>query len=72
MFRIAGGRGDIDDSLFDSKTPTMFVVGQFANMCNVDDLEDLREKMKAENSLLVVGGEREAKNNHTVCSWASK
>ena len=54
---IAGGRGDIDDSLLESKIPTMFVIGQFANTCNMDELEDLREKMRAENSLLVIGGE---------------
>ena len=35
----------------------MFVIGQFANTCNIDDLEDLREKMRAENSLLVIGGQ---------------
>ena len=56
-FHILGGRGDIDDSLLESKTPTMFVIGQFANTCNIDDLEDLREKMRAENSLLVIGGQ---------------
>ena len=54
---FVGGRGDIDDSLLESKTPTMFVIGQFANACNMDDLEDLREKMRTENSLLVIGGE---------------
>ena len=34
----------------------MFVIGQHATTCSIDDMEDLREKMKAENSLLVVGG----------------
>ncbi len=53
---LSGGRGDIDDSLLESKTPTMFVIGQFANTCNIDDLEDMRERMRAENSLVVIGG----------------
>ncbi len=34
----------------------MFVIGQFSNACNIDDLEDMRERMKAENSMLVIGG----------------
>ena len=34
----------------------MFVVGQHSTTCSIDDMEDLREKMKAENGLLVVGG----------------
>ena len=53
---INGGRGDVDDQILEIKTPTMFVVGQHANTCCVDDVEDLREKMKADNSLIVVGG----------------
>ncbi len=53
---LNGGRGDIDDNLLESKTPTLFVVGQHATTCGIDDIEDLREKMKAENSLIVVGG----------------
>ena len=40
----------------DSKTCTLFVIGQHADMCSIDAIEDLRERMKAENSLLVVGG----------------
>ena len=47
---------DADDPLLDSRTPTMFVIGQNSTTCSIDDMEDLREKMKAENSLLVVGG----------------
>lgn len=53
---VGGHRGDADDTLLDSRTPTMFVIGQHATTCSIDDMEDLREKMKAENSLLVVGG----------------
>lgn len=47
---------DADDQLLDSRTSTMFVIGQHSNMCGIDEMEDMREKMKAENSLLVVGG----------------
>lgn len=47
---------DVEDPLLDSKTPTLFVVGQHSNSCDIDGIEDLREKMKADNSLVVVGG----------------
>ena len=47
---------DADDMLLDCRTPTLFVIGQQANTCTIDDMEDLREKMRAENSLIVVGG----------------
>ncbi|KAL3865186.1 hypothetical protein ACJMK2_006802 [Sinanodonta woodiana] len=53
---VSDGRGDVEDPLLDSRTPTMFVIGQHGNTCSIDDIEDMREKMKAENSLLVVGG----------------
>ena len=44
-----GTRGDIDDPLLDSRVPTLFVIGQHAATCSVDDIEDLREKMRAVN-----------------------
>ncbi|XP_064631563.1 KAT8 regulatory NSL complex subunit 3-like [Lineus longissimus] len=53
---IHGGRGDVEDALLESRTPTLFVLGQQATMCRIDDLEDMREKMKAENGLILVGG----------------
>lgn len=34
----------------------MFVIGQHSYTATIDNMEDLREKMKAENELLVVGG----------------
>ncbi|XP_060565534.1 KAT8 regulatory NSL complex subunit 3-like isoform X2 [Ruditapes philippinarum] len=61
---VGGGRGDADDPLLDSRTPTLFVIGQHANTSTVDDVEDLREKIRAENSLLVVGG---ADDNLRMC-----
>lgn len=51
-----GSRGDIEDPLLDSRTPSLFVIGQHSNNANIDDMEDLRERMKAENGLLVIGG----------------
>jgi len=48
--------GDADDLLLDCRTPTLFVVGQNATTCCVDDLEDMRERMQADTSLVVVGG----------------
>lgn len=47
---------DVEDPLLESKTPTLFVIGQHSNSCDIDGIEDLREKMKAENSLVVIGG----------------
>jgi len=48
--------GDADDLLLDCRTSTLFVVGQNATTCCVDDLEDMRERMQADTSLVVVGG----------------
>jgi regulatory NSL complex subunit 3 len=56
LLSVHGARGDVDDPLLDNKTTTMFVVGQHASASTVDDVEDLREKMKQETSLVVVGG----------------
>ena len=48
--------GDADDLLLDCHTSTLFVVGQNATTCCIDDLEDTRERMQADTSLVVVGG----------------
>lgn len=53
---INGSRGDLDDPLLDSRVPTLFVIGQNSYMCTMDDMEDFRERMKAETGLVVVGG----------------
>ncbi|XP_035216576.1 KAT8 regulatory NSL complex subunit 3-like [Stegodyphus dumicola] len=53
---VNGSRGDLDDPLLDSKVPTLFVVGQNATMCSIDDVEDFRSRMRAETGLVVVGG----------------
>ncbi|XP_071507362.1 uncharacterized protein [Diadema antillarum] len=56
MRGISGDRGDLDEPLFDSKVPTFFAIGQESSQCNQDSLENLRERMKAETTLVVVGG----------------
>lgn len=53
---VNGYRGDIDEPLFACKTPTLFVIGQESSVCNQDDIENLREKMKAITGLVIVGG----------------
>ncbi|XP_054714456.1 KAT8 regulatory NSL complex subunit 3-like [Uloborus diversus] len=53
---VNGSRGDLTDPLLDNQAPTLFVVGQNANMCSTDDIEDFRSRMQAESGLIVVGG----------------
>ncbi len=53
---INGARGGVDEPLLDSKTPTLFVTGQESSVCTQDDIENLREHMRAETGLVVVGG----------------
>ena len=47
---------DCEDPLLGSQTPTLFVIGQNAGDCSIDQLQDLREHMHAETGMLVVGG----------------
>ncbi|XP_014485013.1 PREDICTED: KAT8 regulatory NSL complex subunit 3 [Dinoponera quadriceps] len=52
---VEGKRGTPDDTLMDIRSPVMFVIGQNATLVTTDDLEELREKMLVETSLVVVG-----------------
>ncbi|XP_012153364.1 reduction in Cnn dots 1 isoform X2 [Megachile rotundata] len=52
---VEGKRGTPDDTLMDIRCPVMFVIGQNATLVKPDEVEDLREKMLVETSLVVIG-----------------
>ena len=56
IYTLDGIRGEPDDPLLEMKTPTMFIVGENASQTRSDDLEDIRERMRAETSMLLIGG----------------
>jgi len=53
---LRGSLNDAEEMLAETSTPVLFIVGQNATTCCVDDLEDMREQMPAESSLVIVGG----------------
>ncbi|XP_037091284.1 KAT8 regulatory NSL complex subunit 3-like [Pollicipes pollicipes] len=52
----AGRRGEPDDPLLESRTPTLLLVGQSASDAAPHELELMRDRMRAETGLVVVGG----------------
>lgn len=56
MFTLDGSRGDADDPILELRCPVLFVVGELATQCRPDDVEDMRERMRAESGMVLVGG----------------
>ncbi|XP_014277167.1 KAT8 regulatory NSL complex subunit 3 isoform X3 [Halyomorpha halys] len=48
-------RGQPDDTLLNLSVPTLFVIGQHAATCYIDDIEEVREKLNVETGLVIVG-----------------
>lgn len=55
LLTAEGRRGEPDDSLLELQCPVLFVIGQCSNTSLREDIEDLRERMRVENGLIVVG-----------------
>lgn len=53
---LTGVRVGVEDPLLELKTPTLFIIGSHSTLTSQEDVEEMREKMKTDTSLLVVGG----------------
>lgn len=49
-------RGQPDDNLLNLNTPVLFVAGQHGATAYIDDLEEIREKLRVETGLVIVSG----------------
>ncbi|XP_066254553.1 KAT8 regulatory NSL complex subunit 3-like isoform X4 [Euwallacea similis] len=63
MLTAEGRRGEPDDNLLELQCPVLFVIGQCSSTSFQEDVEDLRERMRIETGLIVVGS---ADNNLVV------
>ncbi|KAJ8931429.1 hypothetical protein NQ314_015668 [Rhamnusium bicolor] len=55
LLTAEGKRGEPDDNLLELQCPVLFVIGQCSNTSLQEDVEDLRERMRVETGLIVVG-----------------
>ncbi|CAL4074696.1 unnamed protein product, partial [Meganyctiphanes norvegica] len=53
----SGKRGEADDPLLDCRTPTLFIIGEKATNVSIDDLEEMRMRIRVETELLSSVGE---------------
>lgn len=52
---VEGKRGEPNDTLLDIRCPVFFVIGENAATARCEDIEEIREKMRVETGLVVVG-----------------
>ncbi|XP_063909599.1 KAT8 regulatory NSL complex subunit 3 isoform X4 [Zophobas morio] len=55
LLTAEGKRGEPDDNLLELQCPVLFVIGQCSSTSLQEDMEDLRERMRVETGLIVVG-----------------
>ncbi|XP_069702733.1 KAT8 regulatory NSL complex subunit 3 isoform X2 [Periplaneta americana] len=55
MMTVEGKRGEPNDTLLDLHCPVLFVIGQNSAAARQEDVEDVRERMRVETGLVVVG-----------------
>ncbi|CAB0006457.1 unnamed protein product [Nesidiocoris tenuis] len=52
---VEGKRGLPDDNILNLSVPVLFIAGEHGTNSNKDDLEDLRERLRVESGLVIVG-----------------